>query len=115
MNVLEKIKKDEFDKFKKNKDLNLIPLKSEVSIKYLTQNKDLRIFRGVVIAKKNNGVNSFLTVCKTSVDKGDRLIYKFLYYSPNLIDVTVQKKCKKKPRRAKLNYFAKLCGKKAKI
>ncbi len=115
MNVIQKIMQDELNKFKKEKDLKKIPLKSQVSVQYQTQNGDKRIFRGVVISKKNNGINSFLEVHKSDADEGKRLTYKFLYYSPNLVSVTIDKLCQKKPRRAKLFYMKKLYGKKSRI
>ena len=115
MNLLEKINKKELEKYVKDKPLSQIPLKSHVSIQYLTANKDKRIFRGIVIAKNNKGLNSSLTVTRTDSDAGNRLSYKFLYFSPNLLSVTVDRLCSKKPRRAKLFYMEELFGKKARI
>lgn len=115
MNVINQINKDQIEKFKGQKDFNAIPLKSEVSLYYLTPGKDQRMFKGIVIAKQEKGIMTAITITKTDANPGKRLTQKFLLYSPNIIKITVTKNPKNKPRRAKLNYMENLFGKKARI
>jgi ribosomal protein L19 len=115
MNVIDKINKGEIERLKKEKNFDSIPLKSAVSVQYLTSNKDKRIFRGIVIAKHKKGITSNITITKTDANEGRRLTYKFLFFSPNLLSVTIDRLCLKKPRRAKLFYLESRCGKNARI
>lgn len=115
MNILEKINKEELEKYKGDKDLEKIILKSNVSIQYTTRNKDIRIFRGTVIAKTKKGIHSSLTVCTNSAHEKHRLTYKFLYYSPNIKSVVVDREPSKVPKRAKLYYWQERYGKNARI
>jgi ribosomal protein L19 len=114
-NLVRKITANEIQRVSKDKNIQSVVLKSYVEISYLTANKDQRIFRGIVIAIEKKGTSSSITVLTTHANPNLKLTYKFLYYSPNVIDVKLIRKFTKKPRRAKLFYFEKLHGKKARI
>src|SRR3977135_2600137 len=71
----------------------------------------VQAYEGVVIAKKNRGINSSFTVRKIS--HGEGVERTFQTYSP-LID-SIELKRKGDVRRAKLYYMRKLSGKGARI
>jgi len=71
----------------------------------------LQAFEGVVIARRNRGVNSAFTVRKISHGTGVERVFQT--YSP-LID-TIEVKRKGRVRRAKLFYLRNLQGKAARI
>ena len=75
------------------------------------ERKRVQAYEGVVIAKKNRGINSSFTVRKVS--SGEGVERTFQTYSP-LID-SVELKRKGDVRRAKLYYLRKLSGKGARI
>ena len=75
------------------------------------ERKRVQGYEGVVIAKKNRGVNSSFTVRKVS--SGEGVERTFQTYSP-LID-SIEVKRKGAVRRAKLYYMRKLSGKGARI
>jgi large subunit ribosomal protein L19 len=71
----------------------------------------LQAFEGVVIAKKNRGVNSAFTVRKMSHGTGVERVFQT--YSPIIDSITVKRRGK--VRRAKLFYLRDLEGKAARI
>jgi large subunit ribosomal protein L19 len=75
------------------------------------ERKRVQAYEGVVIAKKNRGINSSFTVRKVS--SGEGVERTFQTYSP-LID-SIELKRKGDVRRAKLYYMRKLSGKGARI
>ena len=75
------------------------------------ERKRVQAYEGVVIAKKNRGINSSFTVRKVSLGEG--VERTFQTYSP-LID-SIELKRKGDVRRAKLYYMRKLSGKGARI
>ena len=75
------------------------------------ERKRVQGYEGVVIAKKNRGINSSFTVRKVS--SGEGVERTFQTYSP-LID-SIEVKRKGAVRRAKLYYMRKLSGKGARI
>ncbi|HEY6240973.1 MAG TPA: 50S ribosomal protein L19 [Burkholderiales bacterium] len=75
------------------------------------ERKRVQAYEGVVIAKKNRGINSSFTVRKVS--SGEGVERTFQTYSP-LID-SIELKRKGDVRRAKLYYLRKLSGKGARI
>jgi len=75
------------------------------------ERKRVQAYEGVVIAKKNRGINSSFTVRKVS--SGEGVERTFQTYSP-LID-SIELKRKGAVRRAKLYYMRKLSGKGARI
>ena len=89
----------------------------QVQVKEIKEGKDggervrLQAFEGVVIAKRNRGLNSAFTVRKVS--HGISVERVFQTYSP--ITASVELKRRGEVRRAKLYYMRKLRGKAARI
>ena len=73
--------------------------------------KRLQAYEGVVVAKRNRGLNSSFTVRKVS--SGEGVERTFQTYSPLIASVEVKRKGD--VRRAKLYYLRKLSGKGARI
>ncbi len=71
----------------------------------------LQAFEGIVIAKRNRGLNSSFTVRKMSHGEGVERVFQT--YSPGIHDVSV--KMRGQVRRAKLYYLRDLQGKAARI
>lgn len=71
----------------------------------------LQAFEGIVIAKRNRGLNSSFTVRKMSHGEGVERVFQS--YSPGIQDVSV--KMRGQVRRAKLYYLRDLQGKAARI
>ncbi|MBT8126456.1 MAG: 50S ribosomal protein L19 [Gammaproteobacteria bacterium] len=71
----------------------------------------LQAFEGVVIAKRNRGLNSAFTVRKLSHGEGVERVFQT--YSPNIADIKVKRRGK--VRRAKLYYLRGRTGKAARI
>jgi large subunit ribosomal protein L19 len=71
----------------------------------------LQAFEGVVIAKRNRGLNSAFTVRKISYGEGVERVFQT--HSPMIGDITVKRRGV--VRRAKLYYLRDLTGKAARI
>ena len=71
----------------------------------------LQAFEGVVIAKRNRGLNSAFTVRKISNGEGVERVFQT--YSPIISEIKVKRRGK--VRRAKLYYLRGLTGKAARI
>jgi len=71
----------------------------------------LQAFEGVVIAKRNRGLNSAFTVRKMSHGEGVERVFQT--YSPAISEIKVKRRGD--VRRAKLYYLRKLTGKAARI
>ena len=71
----------------------------------------LQAFEGVVIAKRNRGLNSAFTVRKLSHGEGVERVFQT--YSPSIADIKVKRRGK--VRRAKLYYLRGRTGKSARI
>jgi large subunit ribosomal protein L19 len=71
----------------------------------------LQAFEGVVIAKRNRGLNSSFTVRKISHGEGVERVFPL--YSPAVQEIIVKRRGK--VRRAKLYYLRELRGKAARI
>lgn len=71
----------------------------------------LQIFEGIVIAKRNRGLNSAFTVRKVSHGEGVERVFQT--YSPVIESITVKRRGD--VRRAKLYYLRDLQGKAARI
>jgi large subunit ribosomal protein L19 len=83
-----------------------------VSIKVKEGNRErLQAFEGVVIARRNRGLNSSFTVRKISHGEGVERVFKT--YSPLVDNVKVLRRGH--VRRAKLYYLRELSGRKARI
>ena len=75
------------------------------------ERKRVQAYEGVVIAKRNRGLNSAFTVRKIS--SGEGVERTFQTYAPSLASIEVKRKGD--VRRAKLYYLRGLTGKKARI
>ena len=73
--------------------------------------KRVQLYEGVVIAKRNRGLNSAFTVRKISSGEGDERTFQL--YSPLIASIEVKRRGD--VRRAKLYYLRNLSGKKARI
>ena len=83
-----------------------------VQVKVKEGNRErLQAYEGVVIAKRNRGLNSGFTVRKIS--SGEGVERTFQTYSPLVASIEVKRRGD--VRRAKLYYLRELRGKKAKI
>ncbi len=71
----------------------------------------LQAFEGIVIAKRNRGLNSAFTVRKISHGEGVERVFQT--HSPTIADITVKRRGD--VRRAKLYYLRGLEGKAARI
>lgn len=71
----------------------------------------LQSFEGIVIAKKNRGLNSAFTVRKISHGEGVERVFQT--YSPQIASIIVKRKGD--VRKAKIYYLRKLSGRKARI
>jgi large subunit ribosomal protein L19 len=75
------------------------------------ERKRVQAYEGVVIAKKNRGINSSFTVRKVS--SGEGVERTFQTHSPSIASIELKRKGD--VRRAKLYYMRKLSGKGARI
>ena len=75
------------------------------------QRERLQAFEGVVIAKKNRGLNSSFTVRKISYGEGVERVFQT--YSPSIAEIQVKRRGD--VRRAKLYYMRDRRGKAARI
>ncbi len=82
----------------------------QVKVKEGTRER-LQAFEGVVIAKKNRGLNSAFTVRKISHNVGVERVFQT--YSPLIASITVKRRGD--VRRAKLYYLRNLSGRAARI
>ncbi len=82
----------------------------QVRVKEGTRER-LQAFEGVVIAKKNRGLNSSFTVRKISYGEGVERVFQT--HSPLVADIEVRRRGD--VRRAKLYYLRGLTGKAARI
>jgi len=83
-----------------------------VQVKVTEGNRErLQAFEGVVIARKNRGLNSSFTVRKVSHGEGVERVFQT--YSPSISDIIVKRRGD--VRRAKLYYLRELTGKAARI
>ncbi|WP_100623218.1 50S ribosomal protein L19 [Candidatus Coxiella mudrowiae] len=83
-----------------------------VQVKVKEGNRErLQAFEGVVIARRNRGLNSSFTVRKVSHGEGVERVFKL--YSPLIAFINVKRRGD--VRRTKLYYLRNLQGRKAKI
>ncbi|MFN2349398.1 MAG: 50S ribosomal protein L19 [Thioalkalivibrio sp.] len=83
-----------------------------VQVKVKEGNRErLQAFEGVVIAKRNRGLNSAFTVRKISHGEGVERVFQT--YSPSVAEIQIKRRGA--VRRAKLYYLRDLTGKAARI
>ena len=83
-----------------------------VQVKVTEANRErLQAYEGIVIAKRNRGINSSFTVRKRSHGEGVERVFQT--YSPSIGEIQVKRRGD--VRRAKLYYLRELSGKAARI
>ncbi|MBN1684669.1 MAG: 50S ribosomal protein L19 [Gammaproteobacteria bacterium] len=83
-----------------------------VKVKVIEGDRErLQAFEGIVIAKRNRGLNSSFTVRKVAHGEGTERTFQT--HSPLIASITVKRKGR--VRRAKLYYLRELSGRKARI
>ena len=112
MNVIEKLEQEEITRLGK-KLPEFSPGDTVVVNVGVVEGERRRVqaYEGVVIAKKNRGINSSFTVRKVS--SGEGVERTFQTYSPSIDSVEVKRKGD--VRRAKLYYMRQRSGKSARI
>ncbi len=112
MNVIEKLEQEEITRLGK-KLPEFSPGDTVVVNVGVVEGERRRVqaYEGVVIAKKNRGINSSFTVRKVS--SGEGVERTFQTYSPSIDSVEVKRKGA--VRRAKLYYMRQRSGKSARI
>jgi large subunit ribosomal protein L19 len=113
MNMLQQIEQEYLEKLSQGK---LIPLFKagdtvRVNVKVVEGERErVQAFEGVVIGRKNRGINSSFRVRKLSYGEGVERVFPL--YSPN---ITIELVRQGKVRRAKLYYLRSRTGKAARI
>jgi large subunit ribosomal protein L19 len=114
MNLIDQLEKEEMDRLMVGKTLPAFApgdtVIVSVKVKEGTRER-LQAYEGVVIAKRNRGLNSAFTVRKISAGEG--VERTFQTYSPLLASVEVKRRGD--VRRAKLYYLRDRSGKSARI
>ena len=114
MNIIELIEKDEIARLTANKTIPAFAPGDTVivSVNVVEGNrKRVQAYEGVVIAKRNRGLNSSFIVRKIS--SGEGVERTFQLYSPPLASIEVKRRGD--VRRAKLYYLRQRSGKSARI
>jgi large subunit ribosomal protein L19 len=114
MNLIEQLEKEEMARLSEGKTLPAFApgdtIVVSVKVKEGTRER-LQAYEGVVIAKRNRGLNSAFTVRKIS--SGEGVERTFQTYSPLLASIEVKRRGD--VRRAKLYYLRQRSGKSARI
>lgn len=114
MNLIEKIEQEEITRLSANKTLPSFAPGDTVIVGVNVvegSRKRIQAFEGVVIAKRNRGLNSSFIVRKIS--SGEGVERTFQTYSPLIASVEVKRRGD--VRRAKLYYLRERSGKSARI
>lgn len=114
MNLIEQLEKEEMDRLMAGKTLPAFApgdtVVVQVKVKEGTRER-LQAYEGVVIAKRNRGLNSAFTVRKISAGEG--VERTFQTYSPLVASIEIKRRGD--VRRAKLYYLRQRSGKSARI
>src|SRR5438270_835602 len=112
MNLIEQVEKDEIKRLGRNVPEFKPGDTVIVNVSVVEgERKRVQAYEGVVIAKKNRGINSAFTVRKIS--SGEGVERTFQTYSPLIASIEVKRKGD--VRRAKLYYLRERSGKSARI
>ena len=114
MNIIEQIEKEEIARLTANKTIPAFAPGDTVVVNVNVvegTRKRVQAFEGVVIAKRNRGLNSAFTVRKIS--SGEAVERTFQLYSPQIAGIEVKRRGD--VRRAKLYYLRQRSGKSARI
>ena len=114
MNIIEKIERDQIEKLSAGKTIPEFgpgdTVKVNVKVVEGTRER-LQAYEGVVIARRNDGLNSSFVVRKISYGEGVERVFPL--YSPNVASIEVVRRGD--VRRAKLYYLRDRRGKSARI
>jgi large subunit ribosomal protein L19 len=113
MNILQKFEKSQVDKQSSGKSFDFAPGDTvKVNVKVVEGDRErVQAFEGVVIARKNAGINSSFTVRKISYGEGVERVFPL--HSPRLVSIELIRRGD--VRRAKLYYLRGRRGKAARI
>ena len=112
LNPQETIQKIENSFLKKNIPIIKIGDNVKIGVKIIEGNKErVQFYEGTILAKKNNSINTTITVRKILQGIGIERI--FLIHSPKIYSITVLRSSK--VRRAKLYYLRNLKGKASRL
>jgi large subunit ribosomal protein L19 len=112
MNLIEQLEKEQIEKLGKDIPIFTPGDTVRVQVKVVEgQRERLQAYEGVVIARKNAGLNSSFTVRKISFGEGVERVFPL--YSPNVESIEVVRRGK--VRRAKLYYLRGRRGRSARI
>lgn len=112
LNPQETIQKIENSFLKKNIPIIKIGDNVKIGVKIIEGNKErVQFYEGTILAKKNNSINTTITVRKILQGIGIERI--FLIHSPKIDSITVLRSSK--VRRAKLYYLRNLKGKASRL
>ncbi len=114
MNIIDQLEKEELERITQGKTYPQINPGDTVVVNVNVvegNRKRVQAFEGVVIAKRNRGLNSSFIVRKMS--SGEGVERTFQLYSPLIASIEVKRRGA--VRRAKLYYLRKLSGKAARI
>jgi large subunit ribosomal protein L19 len=113
MNLLQQIEKEHLQKLSQGKTFPEFRAGDTVRVNMKVvegERERIQSFEGVVIGRKNRGINSSFRVRKMSYGEGVERVYPL--YSPN---ITVELVRRGRVRRAKLYYLRERTGKSARI
>lgn len=113
MNLLQQIEKEHLEKMTANKEVPLFDAGDTVRVHVKVVEGDrerVQPFEGVVIGRKNRGINSSFRVRKLSYGEGVERVFPL--YSPN---IRVELVRRGQVRRAKIYYLRGRTGKSARI
>jgi large subunit ribosomal protein L19 len=113
MNTLQKFEKGQVEKMANGKTPDFAPGDTvKVNVKVVEGDRErVQAFEGVVIARKNAGINSSFTVRKISYGEGVERVFPL--HSPRLVSIELVRRGD--VRRAKLYYLRGRRGKAARI
>jgi large subunit ribosomal protein L19 len=114
VNIIQALENEQIEKLTSGKSIPAFAPGDtvKVSVKVIEGTRErLQAYEGVVIARKNDGLNSSFTVRKISYGEGVERIFPL--YSPNVAEIEVVRRGD--VRRAKLYYLRDRRGKSARI
>src|SRR5512143_4376827 len=112
MNIIDQLEQEEIARLGKTLPVFAPGDTVVVQVKVKEGNRErLQAFEGVVVAKRNRGLNSAFTVRKISNGEGVERVFQT--YSPSVQELTVKRRGD--VRRAKLYYLRGRAGKSARI
>ncbi|MFV0430893.1 MAG: 50S ribosomal protein L19 [Alphaproteobacteria bacterium] len=114
MNIIEQLEKEQIEKLTQSKEVPVFHTGDTVKVHVKVvegQRSRIQVFEGVVIARRNAGLNSSFTVRKISYGEGVERVFPL--YSPNVDEIEIVRRGR--VRRAKLYYLRGRRGKSARI